>query len=135
MGLPRRAVLSLILTVAVSACGWGLTPQERNWQKAWAEGKQGRTPQWAGARRVLVPPPTIPDGIEAKWAKKYGIVGLTSKQVRKKFGKPIRVLTNESDDSKLFVYKGMCVLFYGGKCHATMPRSGNYEKYFLQPDL
>jgi len=129
-----RNILAVFFAVFLAGCGSSATP-EQNWQTAWARGEKVQRPEWAGGERVLAWPSTVPEDIPEKWARSYGIYGETKDQIETRFGKPEQVLENESVSTELFVYRDFCVCFHYGKCHGRTPRSANFEKYFVQPDI
>jgi len=109
--------------------------REARWLASWARGDKGRRPKWAGGQVVLSWPRDVADDLMQSWAKEKGLAGLSEEEIRTRLGRPLKVLTNVSVDCRLLLYRDGCVQIVGDKCGGWAPRSPNFEKYSLQPDL
>ena len=107
----------------------------QRWQAAWAKGRKGRVPKWAGGYEILVWPAGLDEKITEEWAKANGVFGASEAEVRTALGQPIEVIPNESVDMVLWVYGNHCIAFRLGQCDGLAPRAKNFEKWFAQPDL
>ena len=95
----------------------------------------GRRPEWAGGKEVLLWPSTIAENAMKRWATRAGLLDLETEEIMARRGEPLSILKNESVDTKLFLYDRMCISIHQGRCDGMAPRSFNYERYFVQPDL
>jgi hypothetical protein len=105
------------------------------WKAAWAEGKTKRTPAWAGGYDVLAWPSSLPEDIAENWARQLGLFGRSEEQILAAYGKPEAVAENKSVNTRLYLYALHSISFHQGRCHACAPRSPNYERWSLQPDI
>ena len=147
----RRAVLAggMVMGLLFGGCGRADRPGQRTtkpsagqadareakWLAAWARGEKGKQPAWAGGTEVLIWPDDVPDDVMKSWAKEKGLAGLSEEEIRRRLGRPVKVLTNESVGCRLLLYADGCVEIVSGRCGGWAPRSATFEKYFLQPDL
>ena len=112
-----------------------LTKEQHHWLAAWSRGDKGKRPAWAGGTEVLRWPEDLPDNIMRSWAKDKGLSDLSESEITTRLGRPVRTLANPSVGSRLLLYRDGGIELIAGKCTGWSPRSPNFEKYFVQPDL